>query len=119
MEVNMIDIEFRGKRKDTYEWVYGYVFESKMSGVFIIGSKMVSKQTRRGLVVQDELWQHEVIPETVGRFIGVRDKYGSKIYEGDIVTAWSQGSCGKFEIKFINFKYFSKEKIWNHNKYFK
>lgn len=65
----MRDIRFRGRDVVTGNWSFGYYYRSKGN-----------------TIIRDEL-DNEciVIPETVGEYAGTLDKYGFKIFEGDIV----------------------------------
>ena len=112
----MKEYKFRGKRIDNGEWVYGFVLETKMSGVYIIGTKMKSKGRNDGAVIKDELWQYEVIPETVGQYVGLTDKNRQEIYEGDIVKTGWQGEV-KGYVVFEGYSYLVKDSN-NKNLYF-
>lgn len=71
----MRTIKFRAKNLDG-EWVYGFYVEEER--------QTLNGFERKYFIVNDDGY-HYVNPETVGQFMGLRDKNDLEMYHGDIV----------------------------------
>lgn len=92
----MREVLYRGKRVDNGEWVYGYYYKIPAPPVCFKEDKKVV-QVKHFIILEHpnyvpdwgmprKMVQVEVDPETVGQCIGLPDKNGKKIYEGDFVA---------------------------------
>ena len=84
--------EYRGKRVDNGEWVYGCLlcspnFKETYIATINIAGGLTSIET--------------VLPESVGQYIGLKDKEKDKIYKGDIYKIFDETKENKiYEILF-------------------
>ncbi|CUK78281.1 TPA_asm: hypothetical protein GYV25_13050 [Listeria monocytogenes] len=98
----MREIEFRGKRIDNGEWVYGNLMQFEDSATFIFADerKGASTLTYAHFIINN---MHAIDEKTLGQYTGLKDKNGKKIFEGDI--GWDEHNECYGIVKFEDAKF--------------
>lgn len=86
----MRNILFRGKRLDNEEWVYGSLLLIENLAYIYDGDSCPSE-------VNFEYEFIAVDPATVGQYTGMKDRYGDRIWEGDLVEHGDEVSAVFFD----------------------
>lgn len=107
----MREIKFRGKRIDNGQWVVGDLLHIGGGAVIYTGSHTdIEIPEIESARIAVELMMDEVAvvrSDSVGQYIGRKDKHDNEIFVGDIVRSISDwGDFGKIgEVAFVNGKF--------------
>ncbi len=78
--------EYRGKRIDNGEWVYGYYWCNEEAGDFHKGRHFIRSMNFQP--AEFDYTDYEVLPESVGQRTGLKNKQGTDLnwWEGDLFS---------------------------------
>lgn len=79
-----IKIEYKAKRSDNNEWVFGY---------YVVTPKNEHRIYLQPFPEATSNTYFVVVPETVGQYICMKDSLGNKIYNGDVIE-FDKGTIG-------------------------